>query len=114
MISKDNLGKKVEIEGRVSEIPWQHMINTVTGKDAFYIDLEDGDQIVAYIEGEINHTGLLRMEGTVIETAGRSKRPGSDERFVEYQLDVFNWECIGDDNNKQHVSIDDLNSLENG
>ncbi len=114
MISLENLGKKVEIEGRVSEIPWQHLIKTDTGKEAVYIDLDDGYQIVAYIEGETNCAGRLRLEGTVIEVVGRSKRPGSDERFVEYQLDVSDWECIGGNNKIRQVSIDDLDNLENG
>ena len=114
MISPENLGKKVEIEGRVSEIPCQHLIKTDTVKEVVYIDLDDGDQIVAYFEDKTGCAGRVRLEGTVIEVAGRSKRPGSDERFAEYQLDVLSWECIGDNDKIKRVLLSDLSDLENG
>jgi len=112
MISSDDLGREVVLEGRVAQIPWQHLIRTDADKEIIYIDLDDGDQIVAYVEGGLRCGGRLRLEGTVIEVRGLSKRPGSDEAFVDYQLDVSAWDCIEGDDEPFSATLDDLNDLE--
>ena len=94
MITAEDTGKRVVLTGRVARIPWQHLVRTGTGKDVVYVDLDDGGQIVAYAEGGLECDGRVMLEGTVIETGGKSKRPGSRERYAEYQLDVLRWERI--------------------
>jgi hypothetical protein len=48
-MSNLNVGKKVSIKGKVSEMPWQHMIQQFESHPhIYYIDWE-GDQTVVYI-----------------------------------------------------------------
>ena len=51
------------------------------------------DQLVVYSKEKINCSGLIRIEGLVIQIEGESKRPGSDEVYREIQIMVDGWEC---------------------
>jgi hypothetical protein len=93
-LSRENVGKEVFVVGRVSQMPWQHMIRSDTGKQAEYIDLEEGGQIVAYVGSAIVCSRPVLLEGQVLLTEGSSKRPGSKERVGEIQLDVGRWTCL--------------------
>lgn len=93
-LSGDSVGKEVAVVGKVSQMPWQHMIRSDTDKQAEYIDLEEGGQIVAYVGSAIACGRPLLLEGKVLLTAGSSKRPGSKERAGEVQLDVARWTCL--------------------
>lgn len=90
----DHEGEVVEVEGRISENPWQHLIDARRAASALYFDLDDGDQIVAYAPEPQSCPGRLRLTGVVIRVEGRSKRPGSDERYAEHQLEVTKVECL--------------------
>jgi hypothetical protein len=93
----EHVGEEVTIEGKVAEAIWQHMIKGVEGKTEVYVDLEDKNQTVAYIEPAFNCKGKIRLTGIVVEVRGGSKRPGSkidDQGYVEYHLDVSRWECL--------------------
>jgi hypothetical protein len=93
-LSRESVGKEVCVVGKISQIPWQHMIRPDLGKDAQYIDLEEGGQIVAYMRGMSSCAQPLLLEGKVLLTEGESKRPGSKERTSELQLDVSRWTCL--------------------
>lgn len=93
---KDYLGKKITIEGRISDIPWQHLIMSVpTHKHIYYFDLLDGYQIVIYAKEVIDCSENLIVEGEVIEVRGPSKRPSKidDINYVEYHILVDKWDC---------------------
>ena len=93
-LSGDHVGKEVAVVGKVSQMPWQHMIRSDTGKQAEYIDVEEGGQIVAYVGSAIACGRPVLLEGKVLLTEGSSKRPGSKERVGEIQLDVARWTCL--------------------
>lgn len=98
MFLKDKVGKIIAIKGKISDIPWQHMINYVENHNQiYYFDLEDGDQIVIYSEAEIHWTRFLLITGEVIEVKGKSKRPSKidDITYVEYHIIIDDWECLG-------------------
>ncbi|HEY3448758.1 MAG TPA: hypothetical protein VGK67_20535 [Myxococcales bacterium] len=84
-------GETVTVEGQVSKSPWQHMIDTVAGKPAEYLDLAGGDQIVVYVAGKLPEGKRLVLTGKVKDLKGTSKRPGSKELVLERQLDVESW-----------------------
>lgn len=87
------VGQRVAVVGRISREPWQHMIADVPSHPhAHYFDDLTGDQIVIYAEESIEAEGAIRVRGQVYEVAGRSKRPGSTDRYVEYHLTVDAWE----------------------
>jgi hypothetical protein len=90
----DQIGQAVVLEGKVSQTPWQHMIQDLPKKVITYFDLDGGNQIVVYTTEEIPCPGRVRLEGRVILTEGNSKRPGSKERYSEVQLDVARWSCL--------------------
>jgi hypothetical protein len=92
----DKIGQDVVLEGKVSQTPWQHMIQDLPKKVITYFDLDGGNQIVVYTTEEIPCTGRIRLEGRVILTEGESKRPGSKEKYSEVQLDVTRWSCLPD------------------
>ncbi len=88
-------GRKVEIAGRVSNTPWQHLIANPEGfAYSAYFDVGDF-QIVVYSKAPIACPGALLARGTVVKVQGSSKRPGSkaDESFVEYHLAADSWDC---------------------
>ena len=99
-MAKDNSGgwtpgDTVEIVGRISKTPWQHLVGMHEAYPYFYyIDIEDGGQIVVYSAEEISCSGQIKLSGEVIEAGGSSKRPGSDEEYRELQLIVRSFECI--------------------
>ncbi len=97
MILKDKVGKKIAIKGKISDIPWQHMIKDVENHNhIYYFDLEDGDQIVIYSKTELNCAESLLITGEVIEVRGKTKRPGKidDVTYIEYHIVIDDWECL--------------------
>ena len=88
-------GRKVELSGRVSETPWQHLMANPEGYGlSYYFDVGDF-QIVVYSKSPIECPGVILVRGTVIKVQGSSKRPGTkaDESFVEYHVTADSWEC---------------------
>ncbi|HEB32437.1 MAG TPA: hypothetical protein ENI15_16450 [Spirochaetes bacterium] len=87
------IGKRIVLEGRISTMPWQHMIDD--NPDYRYMEYFDvgEDQLVIYSKEKIDCGGLVRLEGSVIQIEGKSKRPGSDEVYREMQITVEGWEC---------------------
>ena len=97
MFLKDKVGEKIAIKGKISDIPWQHMIKDVENHShIYYFDLEDGDQIVIYSAVELYCNRSLLVTGEVIEVKGKSKRPGKidDVTFVEYHMIIDDWKCF--------------------
>ena len=94
---KDKTGKKITLLGKISNIPWQHMIKDVENHNhIYYFDLEDGYQIVIYSKAEIHCAGSLSVTGEVIEVRGKSKRPNKidDVTHVEYHIIIDKWVCM--------------------
>jgi hypothetical protein len=95
---KDNLqdyeGKEICFEGTIAMIPWQHLINMPDTHGSINYINRGEDQVVAYTEKVINCKAKVAVKGTVIKTQGKSKRPGDDEIFTEYQVIADSWECI--------------------
>ena len=58
-----------------------------------YVDVDDGGQVVAYVRGGGPTEGRVRLVATVVRVEGGAKRPGSNERYAELQLDV---ESVGE------------------
>lgn len=88
-------GKKVELVGRISNTPWQHLIGNPAGYPySEYFDVDDY-QIVIYAKEPLSCATEMIVRGTVYKVQGSSKRPGSkaDNSFVEYHLLVDEWEC---------------------
>ncbi|MHB8874749.1 MAG: hypothetical protein ACYC8T_13755 [Myxococcaceae bacterium] len=90
----DPVGAEVVVEGKLAQIPWQHLIHPPPGKSPLYVDLDGGGQIVAYVPKGEPCLSRVRLTGKVVEVSGRSKRPGSKERFTERSLDVTRIECL--------------------
>ncbi|MBP7867625.1 MAG: hypothetical protein KA419_16970 [Acidobacteria bacterium] len=90
----DHKDQVVKVEGRISQIPWQHLIHHPEGYSQFYyFDYGKGLQTVIYAKTPIECGGTLTLWGTVLTVGGQSKRPDRKETGVEYQLQVDKWEC---------------------
>lgn len=88
------VGAKVRLDGRISNLPWQHMIHWPDGYSQMaYFDFELGRQTVLYAKSAIACPGPLTVWGTVVKIQGESKRPGSQEPIVEYHILVDRFEC---------------------
>ncbi len=86
--------KEVTVTGKVSDVPWQHMIASVKGYPlSEYFDLDDKYQIVIYLKSPINEKGRISVTGKVIGVHGGSKRPGAakSEPYTEYHIAVDAW-----------------------
>ena len=85
---KESVDKEITIIGKISEIPWQHLVGSF--KDypySEYFDLEDGFQIIIYSKTKITAKGTIKVKGKTVEVIGRSKRPREEEeKYVEYHL----------------------------
>ncbi len=97
--SADNLsrheGRRVELAGRVSNTPWQHLMANPDGLPySAYFDVGDF-QIVVYTESPIACRGRMLVRGVVVKVQGSSKEPGAkaDESYVEYHLAAESWDC---------------------
>ncbi len=82
----DYVGKMVQIEGKVSDMPWQHMIDMREDYPyMIYLDWEH-DQTVVYSREPVKCQGALTVQGQVIRLEGQSKRPGSQTHYSELQI----------------------------
>lgn len=90
---RERKGEQLVMVGRVSQTPWQHMIQTIPGKTAYYVDLAVGGQVVAYASGNMECKGQILLWAKVVLAEGTSKRPGDTKSFTEAQLDVNRWAC---------------------
>lgn len=93
----ESVGEKITLTGKISKIPWQHLIKFINDGDHInYFDLDNGEQIVIYSREPITCRGKMKINGEVILTKGSSKRPQKikDDTYQEYQLLVDSWECL--------------------
>ena len=92
-----NVGKKVKIQGKISNVMWQHFtIKTIEHPYMNYIDLNETLQIVAYSKEEINCKTNVELTGELIKvgTKGTDPRQKIHDEFFEYQLIVDSWKCL--------------------
>jgi hypothetical protein len=92
-----NVDKKVTITGKISKVPWQHMMTSVQGHPASdYFDVDGGAQIVIYSKSAISYKGKMSITGKVLGVQGSSKRPGASksETYSEYHLIVDEWKPV--------------------
>ena len=89
-------GVEVTAVGRVSDMPWQHVMGAVPGKTAEYFDLAPDDQTVIYVAGKLECSGQLEVEGRVKEVSAGSKRPSKTgpQRITEMHIDVTRHRCL--------------------
>ncbi len=92
-------GKNILIKGRVSNVPWQHLIGNF--KDypvAVYFDIgKDFDkyQTVIYLRkgSEPDENEIILVKGQVVKVEGMSKRGNSDKDiFNEFHILVHEYE----------------------
>lgn len=86
--------QRVALTGKISDTPWQHMINIPeTHPYADYLDFDD-DQMVIYSQRMIDCSGEIKVMGAYIEIEGPSKRPGSNDVYKELQFLVDDFKCL--------------------
>lgn len=89
----EKVGQQVVVRGRPAREIWQHLVGVVPGKSAAYLDLEDGNQVVAYLPKGGWPGAYVEVTAVVTEAKGRSKRPGDrtggGDTVREYGLDVL-------------------------
>ncbi len=86
-------GKTVTVTGRISDVPWQHIIANEPGHPfSYYFDVGP-EQTVIYAKTGIECGPGLTVTGTVIEVGTKSKKPGDDQTYREYQILVEDWVC---------------------
>lgn len=91
---KEFAGKRVEVEGSISTIIWQHMVQpTKEYPIEQYFDIGNY-QIVIYMKKPIPCKGAMRVIGTVVELLGSSKDPRRKETVTEYHINVDSWRCL--------------------
>lgn len=96
----DHVDQPIQIEGRCSEIIWQHLIGVFPGfPHQAYFDLDDGSQTVIYSKEPITSNKRLILNGKVVSVRGGSKRPRDlqaqrtkvEEDYIEYHVLVDQW-----------------------
>lgn len=93
---KKYVGKKVTVEGKISNTPWQHLIKSIkTHQEIEYFDIGNM-QIVIYSKKSIKNKKnfKIRIKGKAIEVKGKSKGPKPRETFTEYHVVVDKWEYV--------------------
>ena len=94
-------GDVVVVRGKLSKLPHQHLIGSVTGKREHYFDVTGGSQTIVYAASLPACTGELELRGKVLEVRGASKRPGDtkemkvDSSYREFHVDVDEARCLG-------------------
>jgi len=88
-------GRRVILEGTLSDIPWQHLIDIPDSHpEISYLNTDGGGQTVLYSKDSMKCSRRVQIKGTVVEVQGKSKRPGSKEQYREFQIIVDAWNCI--------------------
>jgi hypothetical protein len=88
------VNQNIIIEGKVSNIPWQHLIGyTKNYPYTCYFDF-DKSQTVIYSKTPIECRDRIKIRGKIIKISGKSKKPGSDEDYSENHIIADDWECI--------------------
>lgn len=68
------VGETVELTGKLSNQPWQHMIDIHPEYPYIaYVDFDDGDQLVVYTKELAECNGEFGFKGTVIQIEGESE-----------------------------------------
>lgn len=94
---ENNVGKRVKIVGKVSNIMWQHMF---AGHPSHmfenYIDLEGNIQIVVFTKQKITCKNKVEIKGKVVNVESDFGNPNVkiSDKFVEYQIIADSWKCI--------------------
>jgi len=92
-----NVGKKVKIQGKISNVMWQHFtMKTINHPYMNYIDLDETLQIVVYSKEEITCKTNVELIGELIKVGNKENDPRYKihDEFFEYQLIVDSWKCI--------------------
>jgi hypothetical protein len=92
------VGTRVVVHGRISALPWQHLVAPPAGRaHAHYVDLSgEHAQIVVYAAEEIRSSAELELTGTVIEVLGTEKRARAGEAPLrELHLALESWRELG-------------------
>lgn len=91
---KEYEGKKVIVEGTISNIYWQHLIDSPrTHQVSSYFDIGNS-QIMIYSKKDIECKGRLRIKGTVIKLGGGEKKTNQKETATEYHIVADDYECL--------------------
>lgn len=84
------VGKKVIVEGKISNVMWQHIMGSFSSHPwHYYFDI-DKSQIVLYTKEKIEKKGKIKVAGEVVELRGggapKGKKTKVDESYVEYHI----------------------------
>ncbi|MHA2357864.1 MAG: hypothetical protein ACXABK_03745 [Candidatus Heimdallarchaeaceae archaeon] len=92
---EEHVGKDIVLIGKISDTLWQHLIEfSKDYKNIYYLDYESGEQLVFYTKTLIECNEKIKIKGKVIRVVGKSKRPGSNATFMEFQIVADSWECL--------------------
>ncbi|MEX2680788.1 MAG: hypothetical protein Q6373_004260 [Candidatus Sigynarchaeota archaeon] len=89
--------KIVTVTGKISDVPWQHIIASIKEHPfSYYFDLDDKYQIVIYAKKKIEEIRRIAVTGKVIRVEGGSKRPGEakSEPYTEHHIVVDSWKPV--------------------
>ncbi len=94
---EQHVGKKVKIQGKISNVMWQHL--TIITKDhpyMKYVDIDETFQVVAYSKEEITCETNVELMGEIIKVGNKESDPKYKihDEFFEYQVIVDSWKCI--------------------
>ncbi len=88
-----NVGRTITVNGEVSNVMWQHMIQfTKEYPHSIYLDFDKG-QTVVYSKEPIECKGKISVIGRVIKIEGGSKDPRRKEAVDEYHIQADKWTC---------------------
>ena len=94
---EQNVGNKVNIQGKISNVMWQHFTISINEHPFMkYIDVNETLQIIAYTKEEINCKTNVELTGELIKVGNKGTDPRYKihDEFFEFQLVVDSWKCI--------------------
>ncbi len=103
-----NLGKQMELKGKISKIIWQHMLIRVPDyPHTNYFDIisegkDDSLQLVVYSKEPLPEDCILKITGELIKAEGKTKHLSEEKRkyYSEYQFIAKSFEIISSDSKK--------------
>ncbi len=79
--------------GKIQDVPQQHLLANPRGKFTYYVEVEEGKQVIVYSSSRITCAEPVRLTGRWMTQEGASEARW-ERPLSERQFEVTQWKCV--------------------